>query len=295
MRRIIAILASALLAGFPGPALAQNEDARGVSAYRVVTTTSWIEEWDPDARRWVRIVDSEPAHSAKVCPQSGAALMEPNPAPLYSPGRISLAQRNRGLARYGPFIILDHRRAAIIGSTGSAAPFHFDALVRDHPELRTLEFLEAPGTSDDIANLAVGRRIRAAGLTTHVPRGGSVRSGAVELFLAGATRRIDAGARFAVHAWLDNYGREPDDFASDAPANRLYLDYYIEMGMSPERARAFYTMTNSVPHTSARWLGAEEMRRWIRPEAIDNRAALDAPQITSQSVAILLDSQGAFP
>ena len=93
-----------------------------------------------------------------------------------------------------------------------------------------------------------------------------MRSGAVELFLAGKRRTAERGALFAVHSWLDNYGREPDDFAPDAPANRLYLDYYEEMGMSEARARAFYAMTNSVPHHSAKWLRADEMLPWTRPQ-----------------------------
>jgi hypothetical protein len=170
------------------------------------------------------------------------------------------------LAQYGPFIVIDAGRAAIIGSTDSISPHHFDAMLRDFPQISVLEMVEAPGTSNDIANLAVGRRIRAAGLNTLVPVGGSVRSGAVELFLAGAIRTVEEGAQFAVHSWLDNHGREPDDFAADHPANRLYLDYYVEMGMSEARAREFYAMTNSVPHASARWLVADDMRFWLRPE-----------------------------
>ena len=84
--------------------------------------------------------------------------------------------------------------------------------------------VECPGTRDDRANLAVGRMICAAGLVTHVPAIGSVRSGAVELFLAGAERDIAQGAEFAVHSWMDAYGREADDFAMHAPENRQYLD-----------------------------------------------------------------------
>jgi hypothetical protein len=62
-------------------------------------------------------------------------------------------------------------------------------------------------------------------------------------------------------------GREPADFAPDAPENRLYLDYYAEMGMSDDEARAFYAMTNSVPHSGALWLEGAEMARWIAPAA----------------------------
>ena len=167
------------------------------------------------------------------------------------------------LAEYGPFRVLDERRAALTGATDAASPAQFAAMLRAHPRLATLEMIECPGTDDDHANLALGRMIRAAGLETHVPRGGSVRSGGVELFLAGAARRIDEGAEFAVHSWRDEYGREAGDLAADSPAHRAYLDYYAEMGMERAAARAFYAMTNSVPNGEAMWLTARDMRRWL--------------------------------
>ncbi|RYE74716.1 MAG: hypothetical protein EOO80_16690 [Oxalobacteraceae bacterium] len=135
-------------------------------------------------------------------------------------------------------------------------------MLRDHPGLATLDLIECPGTFDDLANLELGRLIRKAGLATHVPDKGSVRSGAVELFLAGAKRSIDDGARFAVHAWEDDSGMEATDYTLDAPENRRYLSYYREMGMTEQQARAFYAMTNSVPFESALWLSAGEMRGW---------------------------------
>lgn len=169
-------------------------------------------------------------------------------------------------AAYGPFRVLDEHRAALTGITDSTSPAAFAAMLRDHPRLAVLEMIDCPGTFDDIANLELGRMIRRAGLATHVPPDGSVRSGAVELFLAGATRQIDDGAEFAVHAWEDEDGHEATDFAADAPQNRKYLAYYREMGMDDGHAAAFYEMTNSVPFDRARWLSAEEMRRWL-PEA----------------------------
>ncbi|MEM7687881.1 MAG: alpha/beta hydrolase [Pseudomonadota bacterium] len=245
--------------------------AQSAPGYRTIITQSWVEEWDPQLQSWVRVEDGVEAPRARV---ETAASMPSRPERAQAsarPIRQALAYQSRpsaprGVAQYGPFLVLDERRAAMMGSTDTASPRHFDAMMRDFPGLTVLEMIEAPGTSNDIANLEVGRKIRAHGLATHVPRGGSVRSGAVELFLAGVTKTIERGALFAVHSWLDNYGREPDDFAADAPANRLYLDYYREMGMSEARARAFYAMTNSVPHHSAKWLRADEMRGWIRPE-----------------------------
>ena len=167
------------------------------------------------------------------------------------------------LAEYGPFRVLDERRAALTGATDAASPAQFAAMLRDFPGLAALELIECPGTDDDRANLKLGRMIRAAALETRVPRGGSVRSGGVELFLAGAARRIDDGAEFAVHSWRDEYGREAHEFAADAPAHRAYLDYYVEMGMERGQARVFYAMTNSVPNGAAKWLTAQDMRGWL--------------------------------
>ena len=164
---------------------------------------------------------------------------------------------------YGPFRVIDGHTVELLGETDARSPDHFAQLLSDYPGVARIDMVECPGTLDDRANLRLGRMIRAAGIATHVPEYGSVRSGAVELFLAGANRSIANGAEFAVHSWRDEQGREADDFSMDAPQNRTYLDYYREMGMSGAQAMDFYRMTNSVPHHRARWLGAREMRRWV--------------------------------
>jgi len=167
----------------------------------------------------------------------------------------------QGVAAYGPFRVLDDSRAALVDATDGTTPRDFETMLRDHPRIATLELIECPGTDDDVANLKLGRMIRARGLATHVPAEGSVRSGAVELFLAGVRRSIDDGAEFAVHAWRDNEGHEPADYAADSPYNRAYVDYYAEMGLA--RPQAFYDMTNTVPNDAARWLTAQDMRGWL--------------------------------
>lgn len=169
-------------------------------------------------------------------------------------------------AAYGPFRVLDEGRAALVDVTDGRSPAQFAAMLRDHPGIATIEMVECPGTEDDLANLRLGRMIRERGIATHVPAGGSVRSGGVELFLAGAHRYADPGAEFAVHSWQDDTGLEPDDYAASAPENRRYLDYYRQMGMGPIEAEAFYGMTNSVPFSSARWFGAGEMSLWVALE-----------------------------
>ena len=238
MRGISAFFALGLafaLAAFAGvPAHAQS-----ISAETVVQTVT-VEEWTED-------VADAPSGSDRMVP--GIPL-----------------EQVAGIATYGPFRVIDATHAGLVGITDENSPRQFAAMLRDYPALATLEMIECPGTFDDLANLALGRMIRHAGVVTHVPAEGSVRSGAVELFLAGKARRIDAGATFAVHSWEDDSGMEAADYSASAPENRKYLAYYREMGMSEQKAAAFYAMTNSVPFAQARWLSAEEMLPWAAAE-----------------------------
>ncbi|MFN5819118.1 MAG: alpha/beta hydrolase, partial [Novosphingobium sp.] len=149
------------------------------------------------------------------------------------------AQTPKGIAAFGPFRVLDATRAALVDVTDSASPAQFAAMLRAYPGISLIEMIECPGTEDDRANLRLGRMIRARGIATLVPAGGTVRSGGVELFLAGARSIADPAAEFAVHSWADEDGREARDYPADAPENRAYLDYYREMGMAPAQAQAF--------------------------------------------------------
>jgi hypothetical protein len=248
------------------------------SAKRVVAVETWIEEWDEQTRSWVRINEAPTAEQASQF----AVTVQPKAERYYAPA--FRPQQDVETAQYGPFRVLDENRVALVGPTDGASPQFFDMMLKDFPGIGVFEIHEGPGTSDDVANLTVGRKIREAGMSTHIGRGGSARSGAVELFLAGAKHSIDDGAEFAVHSWRDNFGREPKDYAPDAPENRFYLDYYEEMGMSDSHARAFYDMTNSVPHVSALWLDSDDMRQWVGPMSSAARIVeARAPQIAAVS------------
>jgi len=194
------------------------------------------------------VVEMDGAHPAG----GSERYVETRPAPLPS-----------GIASYGPFRVLDGSRAALVDVTDGGSIGAFRAMLRDYPGIAVLEMIDCPGTEDDLANLQIGRLIRERGIVTHVPRGGSVRSGAVELFLAGVRRIADPGSEFAVHAWMDYDGRQATDYALSAPENARYLSYYRQMGMSAEEASSFYAMTNSVPFEQAKWLDAREMAQWV--------------------------------
>lgn len=294
MKRIASLILSVMALMLPSLAGAQT-----------ATTERWVEEWDRATQSWVRVSDTAAEQmlaSATVQPSLvttttyevvdgvDAHVVSLTTTVTRDAARYQAPYVTRptaqALAQYGPFTVLDQNRAAMMGSTDVSAPVHFKAMLRDFPKLETLEMVEAPGTSHDLANLEVGRLIRKAGLSTHVPAGGSVRSGAVELFLAGATRTMDDRAEFAVHSWRDAYGREPSDFAEDAPENRLYLDYYVEMGMSETRARDFYAMTNSVPHHGALWLDGDEMRMWVKEQRAWDVPAEEPLKVALPAIAI---------
>ena len=91
---------------------------------------------------------------------------------------------------------------------------------------------------------------------------GSIRSGAVELFLAGARHTADPGAEFVVHSWMDEDGLEANDYPASDPVHREYLDYYAEMGIPSDKAQAFYALTNSVPFSQQLRLSRHDLARY---------------------------------
>ncbi len=222
------------------PALAALLASQPLSA-REVSTRTWVE----NGVTWTEttVVEVEEPGSERLA------------------GLHDAAQRN-GIASFGPFEVLDGTRAALVAQTDSYSPADFAAMLRAHPGIRRLEMADCPGTVDDFANLRLGRMIRAKGIATHVPDHGSVRSGAVELFLAGASRSAAPDAAFVVHSWIDEDGREPGDFAADASVNKAYVNYYREMGLPDDKAAAFYALTNSVPNEDVLMLGKADLARF---------------------------------
>jgi len=197
---------------------------------------------------------------------------------------VAPAAMPRGVAAFGPFRVIDARHAALVDVTDERSPGAFAAMLDAYPGIAVLEMVDCPGTEDDRANLRLGHMIRGSGIATHVPAGGSVRSGAVELFLAGARRAADPQAEFAVHAWMDTDGLEPADYAANSPENRAYTDYYQAMGMTAAEAQAFYAMTNSVPNAQARWLSAADMGKWVpldAPESDRRETIAGAPYLAA--------------
>ena len=210
------------------------------AAAQQVATRTWV---DSHGTRWTEVTTTQTVAEAPRSQRIAAAIA--------------------GLPRFGPFAVVDAAHAALVGEVDGKSPALFRQMLQAHPGIRVLELIDCPGTSDDGANLALGRMIRQHRLATDVPSGGSVRSGGVELFIAGITRRAAPDAEFGVHAWRDETGHQPGDFAADAPANRLYLDYYREMGLSAKDAEGLYALTNSVPNEEMLWLRIRDLKPFI--------------------------------
>lgn len=105
----------------------------------------------------------------------------------YAPAVTSKAS----LSSFGPFRVVASDRAELDGSIESDTPAQFRAMLATFPGIRQIDMIDCPGTDDDEANFAVAHMLRKAGISTYIPNGGSVRSGGVELFLAGIKRHAD--------------------------------------------------------------------------------------------------------
>lgn len=231
-------------------------------AQQVVTITTTITSWTYDE---VEDEGAAPFLDGDELFEDDTAFADDAgfaPARRYAPS-AHLPTPGRAKASYGPFSVIDAATVRMAGDVTSATPRQFAAMLAAHPGLKRIEMVDCPGSLDEEANLILARAIRRAGMETMVPSGGSVRSGAVELWLAGVKRSAAPDAEFGVHSWADEYGREANDYPANDPVHAEYLGYYREMGMDDAKARAFYEMTNATPFDDVRYLTRDDMTRFV--------------------------------
>ncbi len=166
------------------------------------------------------------------------------------------------IAQFGPFAVINPSLAELNGETAEGTPALFRRMLAAFPGIKRINMVECAGTVDDEANLEVARMIRRAGIDTHVPAHGSVRSGGVELFMAGVHRTHDHGAEFGVHSWEDDEGNQAKDVPVNDPVNREYVSYYQSVGLPAETARAFYAFTNATPFDRIHYMTEQELARF---------------------------------
>ena len=145
--------------------------------------------------------------------------------------------------------ILDHFRAVLTITDGPAAG---PTRAAEMPRRRLIWAIEKTGLGDAYLNAIVADAC---------PPG----SYPEQWNVAALAERVGEtlGLELPLDAWTTEDGLEPDDYAESDPVNQEYVAYYREMGMSADKAKAFYDLTNSVPHDEALYLKPSEIASCI--------------------------------
>ncbi len=187
-------------------------------------------------------------------------IVETDDAPAGDYG--SPALNPAAIARFGPFVMLSETQAELNGAIEADSVNQFGLMLAAFPKLARIDMIDCPGTENDEANLEIARLIRKHAIHTHVPAHGSVRSGGVELFLAGVKRTADKGAEFGVHSWIDSEGREANDVPASDPVHASYVRYYQDMGFALDVAKAFYDFTNKTSFEQVHYMTGPELAQF---------------------------------
>jgi len=175
-------------------------------------------------------------------------------------GAVTLDEAARAIAEENPpaSFAIEGDTAIMTGVIDAATPGRVLELIVEHPSVRTISMPDLPGSMDDESNLRAAQLLRAHGFATHVPDGGMIASGGVDLFLAGRTRTLGKGARVGVHSW-DSPSGEGAELPRDHEEHDMFLDYYREMGIAADFY--WYTLT-AAPADDIHWMTAEEIERF---------------------------------
>ncbi|MEL6538486.1 MAG: alpha/beta hydrolase [Bacteroidota bacterium] len=161
-----------------------------------------------------------------------------------------------------PFVIENDTTLSLNDVIDSNTLVAFEEALRQNPNTTWLIFYDAPGSEDDEINLQVGRRLHEMGLHTQVAEGGSIASGAVDLFLAGDVRLLEANARVGVHSWSTG-SREATDFPRESEEHQPYIQYYQAIGMDSALASSFYFFTiEAAPAADIHWMTSAEIEAY---------------------------------
>jgi beta-lactamase class D len=143
-----------------------------------------------------------------------------------------------------------------------------------NPQIETLVFTAMPGSIDDEVTFEMGRWLRAKKLNTHLTAKTVIASGAVDLFLSGSQRTMEAGAQLGVHSWSDG-SKEAADYPRDSEEHALNRDYIVDLGVPED----FYWFTiYEAPANAIHWMSQGEVVKY---------GLLTAPILTSDSSAAI--------
>ena len=165
------------------------------------------------------------------------------------------------LDRYGPFYISSDTTVFYEGTSAGRIDKNFDKMIEDYPNISTITFSShCPGSIDDDALYKAARKVRNNGIKTVLNSESVVESGAVDLFISGASREIDIGAKIGVHSWSYGGGDDGVDLPEDHEDHTMYLDFYNEMLEDNNLGEEFYWFTlNSASGDDIHYMSEEEI------------------------------------
>ena len=154
--------------------------------------------------------------------------------------------------------------AVAYGVIGSSTPNVVQNLIDNYPNVTTIIMYACPGSEDDDANLEASLKIYNHSYKMYLPIDGWIASGAVDMFLAGSIRVVDATYDpVGVHSWSDGTN-EATDYPVGHSYHQEYIDYYISIGFSQQEAEDFYYFTiNAAASSDIHWMTEEEMEELV--------------------------------
>jgi len=172
--------------------------------------------------------------------------------------------RNAGLNDSSACFIVDGETALMYGVIDSSIGTHLDTLITNHSQVTSITMISVPGSANDEANLAAGRRLYAAGLNTAVRSNSIIASGGVDFFLAGQRRTIEQGAQFGVHSWAfdtDDGVVQGAELPREHASHQLYINYYSDIGLADPEGFYFYTL-DAAPANDIHFMSEEDIERF---------------------------------
>jgi hypothetical protein len=145
--------------------------------------------------------------------------------------------------RYGPFYISSDTTIFYEGTSTGRVDKQFDKLILDYPHIVSMTFSShCPGSINDESLYIAANKVRSLGIKTILTSESVVESGAVDMFISGATREIADGAQIGVHSWSAG-SFDGADLPQDDEEHQMYLEFYNTMFEDEAVGEEFYWFT----------------------------------------------------
>lgn len=136
-----------------------------------------------------------------------------------------------------------------------------EKLIKDYPDVKTIEMVNVEGSIDDESNLIASRLVRKAGLNTDIKKSGLIASGGTDFFCAGVKRTAEKGAKIGVHSWSDGEIMDASKLSKDNKEHKKYIDYYREMKMPDPEGFYFFTI-KAADASNIHYMSMDELEKY---------------------------------